>query len=465
VKSQTSGRKPHKATLLLIFVSLLAIYNSNLHTIFSGDSKPAKVLPLSILLAHDVYLDWFAPNVLQGSNGNGTHIYAIVHRRGHWVSVFPIVTPILITPLYIPLAYYLTRSHLSLDSYQFQRLLDVMEKLSASIITSLSAVFLYLCLVRLTDRRSVALGLTFIYALASETWVISSQALWAHGMTELLIGLALWLLLIAETNPAALFGVGLALSLNTANRPANVILGVLLSLYVLRAHGWQSWRFFVPPALIAPLYLWYNFHFLGMLSGETMDGGFSTPLAVGLAGVLFSPSRGLFIYTPWVLFSCWGIIAVFAASRERTLYRYLALAVIGETIVYAKYYYWWGGWCFGPRYFADLMPILTILLIPIFKPLMQRSVLKYIFISLVTLSFGVQVVGAYFRFNLEIHPNQLWSWRDSQLVDAIKTHSLAMWSPRHSRLLHPDSHANGASAINPALTNRAYCRKDGCPAG
>jgi hypothetical protein len=180
---------------------------------------------------------------------------------------------------------------------------------------------------------------------------------------------------------------------------------------------------------------------------------------------LFSPSRGLFIYTPWVLFSCWGIIAVFAASQERTLYRYLALAAIGETIVYAKYYYWWGGWCFGPRYFADLMPILTILLIPILKPLMQRSVLKYIFILLVTLSFGVQVVGAYFRFNLEIHPNQLWSWRDSQLVDAIKTHSLAMWSPRHSRLLHPDSHANGASAINPALTNGAYCRKDGCPAG
>jgi len=202
-----------------------------------------------------------------------------------------------------------------------------------------------------------------------------------------------------------------------------------------------------------------------MLSGEIMDGGFSTPLALGLAGVLFSPSRGLLIYTPWVLFSCWGIIAAFAASQERTLYRYLALAAIGETITYATYYKWWCGWCFGPRYFAHLMPILTILLMPILKPLTERSVVRYIFISLVTLSFGIQVVGAYFRVNLADAPNQLWSWRDSQLVDAIKTHSLVMWSPQHLRLLHGESHVNGASVINPALTARVHCRKNHRPAG
>ncbi len=422
MKKETSGQKPRKATLLLIFVSLLVIYNSNLHMIYAPDSRPAKVLPLCILLDRDLYLDHFEPYFLTHEKGDNTHIFAVAYRRGHWISIFPVVTPILIAPLYIPLAWYVARYHPSTDQYLFQRLLDVMEKLAASVVASLSAVMVYLCLVRLTPRRSVALGLTFIYALASETWVISSQALWAHGMTELLIGLALWLLLIADTNPAALFGVGLAMVLNTANRPTNGILAVLLSLYVLKTHGWQSWRFFVFPVLIAPVYLWYNFHFLGMLSGEIMDGGFSTPLALGLAGVLFSPSRGLFIYTPWVLFSCWGIIAAFAASQERTLYRYLALAAIGETITYATYYKWWGGWCFGPRYFADLMPVLTILLMPILKPLTERSVLKYIFISLVTLSFGIQVVGAYFRINLADSPNQLWSWRDSQLVDAIKTH-------------------------------------------
>ncbi len=169
MKKETSGQKPRKATLLLIFVSLLVIYNSNLHMIYAPDSRPAKVLPLCILLDRDLYLDHFEPYFLTHEKGDNTHIFAVAYRRGHWISIFPVVTPILIAPLYIPLAWYVARYHPSTGQYLFHRLLDVMEKLAASVVASLSAVMLYLCLVRLTPRRSVALGLAFIYALASET--------------------------------------------------------------------------------------------------------------------------------------------------------------------------------------------------------------------------------------------------------------------------------------------------------
>ena len=69
----------------------------------------------------------------------------------------------------------------------------VMEKLSASLVAALSAALLY----RLLRRRAappVALLLTLAYAYGTTTWVISSQALWQHGMAELLVigALLLW---------------------------------------------------------------------------------------------------------------------------------------------------------------------------------------------------------------------------------------------------------------------------------
>ena len=56
-----------------------------------------------------------------------------------------------------------------------------MEKLSASFLAALSASLLYLVL-RRRAKPSIALLLTLAYAFGTTTWVISSQALWQHGV-------------------------------------------------------------------------------------------------------------------------------------------------------------------------------------------------------------------------------------------------------------------------------------------
>ena len=66
-----------------------------------------------------------------------------------------------------------------------------MEKISASFLASLASVLIFLVLRHENNRWSLPLAVAF--AFGTNTWMISSQALWQHGTGELLIALALLL--------------------------------------------------------------------------------------------------------------------------------------------------------------------------------------------------------------------------------------------------------------------------------
>jgi len=428
-----------KRALAALFFALIAIYNSNLHLVFSGDSAATKTLPLSLLLDCHLYLDRFAPVYLRGpwkDPETGGYSHAIVYRRGHWLSTYPVALPILISPLYIPLALYIHKYNLPLDSKLILRALDLMEKLSASVIAALSAVVMLVLLARIAESRSTAAGLTLIYALASNTWTIGSQALWQHGLSELAIATTLWTVILAEESPKLLYAAGLAAGIATINRPPNLIFAIMIGLYVLARHRRDAWRFAPAPLCLGLAFAWYNFYFFGALTGGYAGQGWTTPLAAGLAGLLLSPSRGLFIYTPWTLFSVWGATIALRGRREFPLIACVAIISAGELLLYAKWWCWWGGWCFGPRILTDILPLLTILLIPAIEKIRTSAFFKMAFAAAVVVSFGVQVIGAYFYINQSIDATNLWSWRDSQLVEAVRLHKLEFWSPRTSALLN-----------------------------
>jgi hypothetical protein len=60
----------------------------------------ARFLPFSILLNHNLYLDqWMEARLSLPVGREG--IYFAEKTRGHWMSGYPIITPVLVTPLYI----------------------------------------------------------------------------------------------------------------------------------------------------------------------------------------------------------------------------------------------------------------------------------------------------------------------------------------------------------------------------
>jgi hypothetical protein len=410
-----------------VFALALLVYTINLHSIASGgDSEPAKHLPVSILRHGSLYLDEVAP-LYQGyiwpidvpSEGR---FHGVVFRRGHWVSAYPVVIPLLAAPLYVPVVWLLDRYAVPDGHPLALSLLDLMEKATAATMAAASAAVLLLVLRRFCPPRTATV-LVLLYAFGSNTWVVSSQAMWQHGMSELLIAVALlWLLRGTREEGGrarlALAGSGLALALAVANRPPNAILAVALALYVVHCLRGRSWPFFLCPPVVAALQLGYNLYFFGSLAGA--QGGraaeWSTPILEGLAGLLVSPSRGLFLYTPWTLFSVGGAILAWR-SPSWLLLRYLSIAVAAQLLLYSRWMMWWGGAGFGPRLITDLLPLLTLLLVPVVAVARSRA-LRALLAAAAVIAIAIQAVGAFLVFPGLDEPARLWSWRRSQLAVA-----------------------------------------------
>jgi hypothetical protein len=136
------------------------------------------------------------------------------------MSAYPLITPVVVTPLYVLPAWWLARHSPPLYPYSraFILIADTMEKLSASLIAATSGALLFLAFRKIASRK-VSLALALIYGLTSNTWAISSQALWRHGLTELSYALLLWALFHFPDLPSAPFWAGLALAMAAANKP------------------------------------------------------------------------------------------------------------------------------------------------------------------------------------------------------------------------------------------------------
>jgi len=157
------------------------------------------------------------------------------------MSVYPIMTTVVVTPLYVLPAWWLSRQSPPVYPYSllFLLIVNTMEKISASLIAATSGVVLFLALRKIASRN-VSLGVALIYGLASNTWTISSQALWRHGLTELSFAFLLWALFRLPDLPSAPFWAGLALAVATANKPLEAIPIVPFLLYFGRGQ-WKNW--------------------------------------------------------------------------------------------------------------------------------------------------------------------------------------------------------------------------------
>src|SRR5262245_56864373 len=131
---------------MLLFSVLLAVYLANGKTLGSGDTLPARYLPLSLLREGTFYLDAF-PFLYDGraqAERRGGLPYYVVRAKDHYVSWYPVGAPLLAVPIYAPAVLW----GISPESPG----LAILEKLSAAVLAALSAVLLYLVLLRLTTR-------------------------------------------------------------------------------------------------------------------------------------------------------------------------------------------------------------------------------------------------------------------------------------------------------------------------
>lgn len=435
---------------IFLFVVLLILYLANLRDLAPDDTVATRYLPFSIVTRHslnvDPYIGLHVRSYLNGMIGYGP--YFVAHVNGHWMSAYPIVTSLVVTPLFVAPALWAEHRGIQPGSTAMRFLALAVEKFSAALLTALGAALFYLALCRLLPP-SGALLLALVYAVASPTWTVSSQALWLENLNETSLVLLIWALLADRGTRRSAVWIGLALALSVANKPSNALIAVpIVAWFCLRE--WRTSRaaagvtpasrtvsLFVPLAALGAFVLWYNFHYFGDLLGAYRytfeDIGYSSVAAGfrggwrgffdGAAGLLVSPNRGLFVFVPWTVLSVWGAVRLWreaAFGWERWL---LAGAVL-IYLLYAKLERWYGGYTFGPRYLVELLPVLALCLVPVWRA--ANTVPRRALVALlVVLALGVQLIGVFnypggtwneTPVSVDVRPQRVWDWRDPQIV-------------------------------------------------
>ena len=117
-----------------------------------------------------------------------------------------------------------------------------------------------------------------------------------------------------------------------------------------------------------------------------------------------------------------------AKLRRCRLIVWLLMALIPYLLLFSKYAVWWGGHCFGPRYWTDVIPLLAVLLAFGLDWAAARSRgLFVLFLITIALAMGVQMIGAFCYpsswnlepVNVDTHHERLWDWRDTELTRCL----------------------------------------------
>ena len=242
------------------------------------------------------------------------------------------------------------------------------------IIIALTGWLLALFAARLnfSTRLSLAVGLT--YALGSMalpyTRTYFGEPLIALTIT--LAAYALYRVKAAQTERAdrvevnrwlLISGSALAIAIFTRERSAIMVPAFVLYAAPIMRRDWRRWlRWLLPMLVVGGLIGLMNWSRYGspltfgfsVLQHTT----FSTPLLLGLYGLLLSPGKGLLFYNPIAWAGLIGLGAMWRRWRaEAALFGLICVAEIG---FFAVYEFWTGGWNWGPRYILPLVPLLIL---------------------------------------------------------------------------------------------------------
>ncbi|MBD1822703.1 hypothetical protein H6F51_09355 [Cyanobacteria bacterium FACHB-DQ100] len=381
---------------------------------------------------------------------------------GHLTAAYPIGTAIITFPFYVVFAVIRWIQHLTSDVFLQSSLYSFnihsaifepdrlyFEKLAGTLTTSTAVVLFYLA-ARLKFNQTVCIILTFTYAFATQNWVTNSQSMLQHTGANLAVcGILLCFLKANRTQGKArkwlLFAAGVLSGLIPGIRPTDAIFLVAAVVYAVFIYRRDCvfLLFGLPSALLCISWNLYYFGtlFLGGYASQTRLYDFSIePVTQASLGLLFSPARGLFTFSPVLLFMIPGAFQVFRfrAKRDEQLLLCFASAAVVLFINYCFFSVWWASWTYGNRFLADALPIFCLLVGYAIADIVELSAtlgkrINYslvCFLALLLFSTFVQCVGAFTtKFGsldwngipVEIDVNtsagvgRLWDWHDSPI--------------------------------------------------
>ncbi len=408
----------------------------------SPDSTWSVYVALSLIRTGNTDLDEYA-DIIPSDD------YRIESVDEHLYQFFPNAPSFLALPIVYfadKFSYQLWGIH---DIYQYLQDVDTtditwfIERFVGAIFTGITASLIYF-IARYTVDRKRSVFIVFIFAFCTSAWSVVSRGLWAHGPSMMMLAIALLLVMQSQYKPSRIQFIGIPLSLAYIIRPTNGISVLLFTIFIFLKYRKYFWRYFFGIVFVFSLFFLFNLHVYNTILpryyyGETQvldhsqrTFGNSDTIIKALIGNLISPSRGLFIFSPVLLFSLYGLVLRLKQQPEWLLTICIAGIIVAHWITISFFPYWWAGSTFGPRYFSDVLPYFIFFLIPAiskilypyprnFRTIGTISGLLFLTVS----SFFIHYRGANnqatfgwndFPVRVENHPNRLWDWHDLQFL-------------------------------------------------
>ena len=396
---------PHKYPFLQLFLLLFlltgilgAFFNPPSRYSFGGDR--ARFATAESLVERGTFAIDDSPGLITVDK---------VYIDGHFYGCQPPVMSILITAFYFPL------HKLGLNFARNERILIwILTLIFSGGSAALTAVLLGKIhhLNRSNKTSSIKFALLFFFTTLFLSYCVSLNN---HIFAGFLIILSYYLTVYKPSQPAALFFAGLSVSTAfVTDPPAGMAFAAALFIYYLFVHKNLRCALLyiigaIPPLLIHslanmkisgsvfpvnvnPEYFQYPGTIFNEtnLSGVVSNDSLKEIITYGF-NCLFGP-RGLFIYTPLLIFALIG--CVFALKHKHS--RPKVLLIILPIIFILAFYIWrtqnYGGDSYGIRFFLAFMPVLFLGII-LMQDTLRKKIVRLLFKIAVVWSFIFAAVG------------------------------------------------------------------------
>lgn len=223
-----------------------------------------------------------------------------------------------------------------------------------STLATLACAFFLRDLLRgLSSDRGLVNAVTLLAILGSPTWHYGRMLFCEPWLALSAVGA-----LALATRRTAFFLAGLMLAVGIQMKPPFALLAGPLLLDRLLARDLKRATLFALPVVASvALVLYENQLFFGgpLRAAQPWESG---NLITGTLGGLFSLQHGLIPFCPALLVALAGFPALFRSHRRE------AWLVTGMAVPYCLlmwlWYCWWGGYCYGPRLVAPIIPLLFL---------------------------------------------------------------------------------------------------------
>ena len=423
---KTRGSKTAFVVGLALFTALLATYlTSPIRT--SADSRWSIATAMSFIRGDGGDLSAYMPP----SPDYAPVSYALRKHGDHTYTMYPIGASLLAVPA-VALHVWMNPAF---EAFIRQNVPFRFEMAIASFYGAIAvALFFWMIFANFDDVR-IAVATAVIFGLGTSMWSVATRALWQHGPLNLMLILAMLLLLGARRRAALAQYASIPLALSFIMRPTAAIPIAVFSAYVLICYRPLFVRFMLWGICIAVPWIAFNIWTWGMvvppyyLPGKGVPVGDNSTFGEALLGNLISPARGLFVFSPVLIFAISGFWLAMRTREGRSLHIAFGFVIALHWILVSHFLNWWGGHSFGPRFMSDVLPFLTYFLafplqwcLSAYSP--QRTVIAVCIAGLAAVSIFIHAQGA-LRFaphqwnadpDIDTHPARLWDWNDLQFV-------------------------------------------------